>query len=91
MKELTAARMRKRPEGNNGVRHQDVEKQPQLRKKRRTTNGIKGYSAGQRSYLGSGGTLRMNIYEIFRDILANQIAGTPSGLRKMKEWTLWRG
>jgi hypothetical protein len=53
--------------------------------------GIKGWSVGQRSYLGKGGTLRMNLYEIFRGILAKQIVGTPSGLRKMKEFNFWRG
>jgi hypothetical protein len=64
---------RKIPEGNDGLRHRDVKELPHLRKERRTTNGIKGWSAGQRSYLGSGGTLRMTLYEIFRGILAKQI------------------
>jgi hypothetical protein len=89
-KEFAAAGMRKSPEGNDGMRHRDVKKLPHLRKER-TTNGIKGWSAGQRSYLGKGGTLRMNLCEIFRGILAKQIVGTPSELRKMKEGTLWRG
>jgi hypothetical protein len=80
---------RKSPEGNDGLRHRDVKELPHLRKGR-STNGIKGWSTGHQSYLGSGGTLRMNLYEIFRGILAKQIVGTQSGLRKMKEWTLWR-
>jgi hypothetical protein len=64
-KEFTAAGMRKSPEGNDGIRHRDVKEPPYLRKKRRLTNGNKRWSAGQRSYLGRGGTLRMNLYEIF--------------------------
>jgi hypothetical protein len=75
-KELSAAGVRKIPEGNNGIRHRDVKEPPHLRKKR--TNGIKGWSAGQRSYLGRGGMLRMNLYKIFRGILVKQIVGTPS-------------
>jgi hypothetical protein len=37
----------------------------------------------------SGGMLKMNLYEIFRWILVKQIVRTTSGLKKMKEWTLW--
>jgi hypothetical protein len=84
-KEFAAARMRKSPEGNDGIRHRDVKELPRLRKERSMTNDIKGWSAGQQSYLGKGGTLKLNLYEIFRGILAKQIVGTPSGLRKMKE------
>jgi hypothetical protein len=71
--------MRKSPEGNDGIRHRDVKEPPHLWKKR-TKNGIKGWSTGQRSYLRRRGTLRMNLYEIFREILAKQIVRTPSGL-----------
>jgi hypothetical protein len=41
-KEVTAARMRKSPEGNDGIRHRDVKVLPHLRKGRKMTNGIKG-------------------------------------------------
>jgi hypothetical protein len=52
---------------NNGVRHRDVKVLlSHLRKERKTTNGIKGWSTGQRSYLRSGGTpsnnVRWNVY-----------------------------
>jgi hypothetical protein len=76
-KELTAAGMRKSPEGNDGIRRQDVKELPHLRKMR-MMNCIKGSSAGQQSYLGRGGTLRMNLYEIFREIFKKTIVRTPS-------------
>jgi hypothetical protein len=82
--------MRKSPEGNNGIRHRDVKEPPHLRKKRRTTNGIKGWSAGQRFYQERGETLRLNLYEIYRGLLPKQTVATHSGLRKMKELNLWR-
>jgi hypothetical protein len=65
-KELTAAGMRKCPEGNDGIRHRDVKEPPHLRKKR-MTNGIKGWSAGQRSYPGKGGMLRINSQRITKN------------------------
>jgi hypothetical protein len=46
-KELTAAGMRKSPEGNDGIRCRDVKEPPHLKKKRRMTNDIKGWRAGQ--------------------------------------------
>jgi hypothetical protein len=52
-------------------------------------NGIKGRSTEQPSYLGRRGTVRMNLFEIFRWMLTKQIVRTPHVLRKMKEWTLW--
>jgi hypothetical protein len=55
--------MRKGPECKNGIRRRDVKKLPHL-KKERTTNSIKGWGTGQWSYLGKGGTLRINLYEI---------------------------
>jgi hypothetical protein len=62
-----------------------------LRKEWTTTNGIGGWSAGQRSHLGSEGTLNKKLYEIFRGRIAKQIVGTLSGLRRIRNWTLWRG
>jgi hypothetical protein len=64
---------------NDGIRHQNVKEPPHLTKER-MMNGIKGWNAEQRSYLGRGGMLRMNLYEIFRGKLVKQIVGTPSGL-----------
>jgi hypothetical protein len=88
-KELTAAGMRKCLEGNDDIRNRDVKEPPNLRKERGMTNGIKGWRARQRSYLGRGGMLRVNLYEILRGMLIKQIVGTPSRLQEMKEWTLW--
>jgi hypothetical protein len=64
---------------------------PYLRKERTTTNVIGGWRAGQRSHLGSEGTLNKNLYEIFRGRIAKIVVGTPSGLRRIRNWTLWRG
>jgi hypothetical protein len=91
---------------NNGIRDQGLREQlrgrmrisdqcgrqpPYLRKEKTTTNGIKWCNAGQRSHLGSEGTINKKLYEIFRGRIAKQIVGTPSGLRKIRKWTLWRG
>jgi hypothetical protein len=64
---------------------------PYLRKEKTTTNGIEGCSAGQRSHLGSEGTLNKNLYEIFRGKVAKQVVVTPSWLQRIRKWTLWRG
>jgi hypothetical protein len=90
-KELNADVMRKSPEGNNGIRHRDVKVLPHLRKERKTTNGIKGWSTGQRSYLGSGGTPSKYPYQIFGGKIAKQVVGTSRRLRKIRKWVLWRG
>jgi hypothetical protein len=79
--------MRRRPEGNDDIRNRDVKNLPNLRKERRTTNGIKKWSAGQRSFLGKGGTF----FEIFGGKIAKQVVGTSSGLRRIRKWALWRG
>jgi hypothetical protein len=47
------------------------------------TKGIGGWSSGQRSRLGSGGTLKKTVYEIFRGKIAIQEVGTSSGLRRI--------
>jgi hypothetical protein len=39
----------------------------------------------------SGGTLKTTLYEIFIAKIAKQIVGTSSGLRRIRDWTLWRG
>jgi hypothetical protein len=62
-----------------------------LRKERTATNGIEGWSAGQRSHLGSEGTLNKNVDEIFRGKIGKQVVGTSSGLQKIRKWALWRG
>jgi hypothetical protein len=98
-------RMRKHPEWNRGLRDVGLSQQLQGRKQikvlgirlplclknKRTTNGIKGWSAGQRSYLGKGGTLRMNLYEIFGGKIAKQVVGDSRMLQRIRKWTLWRG
>jgi hypothetical protein len=78
----------RRQNGNKGPRRQ---KPLYLRKERTTTNGIERWSSGQQSPLGSGGTLKKAIYEIFRGKITKQIVGSSIGLRKIKDWTLWRG
>jgi hypothetical protein len=86
--EFAAAGMRKSPEGNDGIRHQDVKVLPYLRKERKTTNGIKGWSAGQRSYLESGGTPSKIPYDIFGGKIAKQVVGTSRKVTKNKEMDL---
>jgi hypothetical protein len=62
-----------------------------LKKDRKTVNGIRGWSSGQRSHLGSGGTLKEALYEIFRGKKAKQIARSYITSQKSRDWTLWRG
>jgi hypothetical protein len=80
LKEFAAGRMRKSQEGNKGIRHRDVKELPHLSKKRKTTNGIKGWSAGQRFYLGSGETPNKNSYKIFGGKIIKQIVETSRRL-----------
>jgi hypothetical protein len=98
-------RLRKHPECNRGLKDVGLKQQlqgwkrikdlgvrlPLCPKKKGTTNAIQGWSAGHRSYLGSGGTPSKTPYEIFRGKIAKQVVGTPSGLRRIRKWTLWRG
>jgi hypothetical protein len=96
----------KDPECNSGIRDRGLREQlrgrmrisdqcggqpPCLKKEKTTTNGIRGCSAGQRSHLGSEGTLNRNLYEIFIGRIAKQVVVTPSGLQKIRKLTLWRG
>jgi hypothetical protein len=54
-------------------------------------NGIKGWSAGQQFYLGKGGMVRMNLYEIFGGKITKQVVRTSRRLQRIRKWTLWRG
>jgi hypothetical protein len=47
-----------------------------LSKKRTTTNGIRGWSSGQQSPLGSGGSLKKTLYEIVGMRMVKQKAGS---------------
>jgi hypothetical protein len=89
-KDVAVNGMRKGPGYKHGTRRRDVKKLPNL-KKGRTMNGFKGWSTGQRSYMGKGRTLRMNLYETFGGQIAKQVVGTSCRLRRMRIWTLWRG
>jgi hypothetical protein len=95
----------KSPEYNSGINDRRLRQQPRrrmrirdiyggptlyLRKERATTNGIEGWSARQRSHLEIEGRLNKNLYEIFRGSIAGQVVGSPSGLRRIRNWTLWR-
>jgi hypothetical protein len=56
-----------------------------------TTNGIEGWSPGDRARLGSGGTRKKDIYEILREKIPKYVVETSSELQQMRNWTLWRG
>jgi hypothetical protein len=98
-------KLRKHYECNRGLRDVGLKQQlrgwkrikdigvrlPLYTKKKRTTNAFEGWSVGQRSYLGKGGTLRMNLYEIFGGKIAKQVVGTSRRLRRIGIWRLWRG
>jgi hypothetical protein len=58
-------RVRTRHEGRKGVKDLGGRRPLCLRKERTTKNGIEGWSSGQRSHLGSGGTLKKALSEIF--------------------------
>jgi hypothetical protein len=103
---LTDINMCKGPECKNAIRDRGLRLQLRgskrikdlggrlplcLRKERATTNGIGWWSSGQRSHVGSGETLNKTLYEIFRGKTAKQVVGTFGGLRRMMDWTLWRG
>jgi hypothetical protein len=68
-------------------------KSPECRKgiKDPTWNGIEGWSPGERAPLGSGGTRKKDIYEIFREKIMEHVDGTCSWLQKMRKWSSWRG
>jgi hypothetical protein len=52
---------------------------------------IGGWSSGRRSHLGSRGTFKKTLYEIFKGKIVKQVAGTSSGLRKSMDWASWKG
>jgi hypothetical protein len=56
-----------------------------LRKERRRTNSIGGWSSEQRSHLGSGGTLKKTLSEIFRGKIPKTVVETSSRLRKVSD------
>jgi hypothetical protein len=62
-----------------------------LRKERTTMNGNEGWSSGQKSHLGSGGTRKKTLYEMYRGKIAKQVVKTSIGLLRMMDGTLWRG
>jgi hypothetical protein len=83
--------LREQPRGRMRISDQCGGQSPYLMKEKTTTNSIRGYSSGQRSHLGSEGTLNKILYAIFRGKVAKQLVGTSKRLRRMKKWTLWRG
>jgi hypothetical protein len=68
------------PECKNGIRNRG------LRQQLRSETGIK--DPGARRQLRP--RIEKMLYEIFRGRIAKQVVGTPSGLRKIRKWTLWR-
>jgi hypothetical protein len=82
------------PECNRGLRDVDIRQQLQDRKrikdlgvrlppclkKKRTMKAIKGWSAGQRSHLGSGKMHSKDPYEIFGRKIAKQVVRTSRRL-----------
>jgi hypothetical protein len=90
-KDVAVNGMREGPECKSGIWRRDVKRLPHLRKERKSTNGIKGWRPGQRSLLGKGGTLRINLYEIFGGKITKQVVGTSRRLRRIGIWRLWRG
>jgi hypothetical protein len=79
--EFATAGTRKSSEGNDGIRHRDIKELPHLRKERRT-NSIKGWSAEQRSHLGSRKTPSKNPYEIFGGKITKQVVGFLVGYKE---------
>jgi hypothetical protein len=84
-------RQRTRQEGNKGIKGLGGRQPLYLWKARTIVNGIRGWSSGQRSYLGSGGILKKTLYEISGSKIAKQMLETSIRMRKMRNWTLWRG
>jgi hypothetical protein len=89
-KDVAVNGMTKGPGYKNGTWHRDVKKLSDM-KKERMTNGIKGWSTVQRSYLGKGGTLRLNLYEISGGKIGKQVAENFSRFKKNKEMDLVEG
>jgi hypothetical protein len=83
----------KGPECENGVRDRRLKLQLRGSKqtKNPTTNNIVGWNPEDRAPLGSGGTRKKDICDIFREKIMEHVVGTSSGLRRREKWTLWRG
>jgi hypothetical protein len=69
------------PKCKNGLRNGDLKQQLS------SETGIK--DPGARQQLRPG--IEKMLYEIFRGRIARQVIITPSWLRKIRKWTLWRG
>jgi hypothetical protein len=67
-------------EGKCGTKDLCGEQSLYLRKERKTTNGIGGWSSGQQSHVGSRGTLKKILYAIFRGKIEKQGIEASSGL-----------
>jgi hypothetical protein len=80
-------------ECENGVRDRGLKQQVRGNKqtKNPTTNNIEGWNAGEPTPLGSGGTCKKDIRDIFREKIMEHVVGISSGLRRRKKWILWRG
>jgi hypothetical protein len=95
-------RRQKGPECKNGIRNWGLRQQLQGSKwiknlgsrrplhprKEKAIANVTGWSSGQRSHLGSRGTLKKVLYEIFRGKKVKQIAGSYVASQKIKDWTL---
>jgi hypothetical protein len=78
-------------ECSKGIRSRDVEQPLQLRKGRKTGNGIGGWSRRQQPRLERMG----NSNEVFRKTIGlefgKRAAGSSVALQNIKYWTLWKG
>jgi hypothetical protein len=88
-KDVEVNRVRKFQGCKNGVRCRDVKEVPDL-KKERTTNGIKRWSAEQRSYLGTGRTPSKTPYEIFGGKIEKLVVMMSMRFLQIRIWRVWR-
>jgi hypothetical protein len=70
--------------GSKGMKYLGDRRPLYPRKKGTTTDGIGGWSSGERSNLKSGRTLRKTLYEIFGSKIAKQMVETSIRMRKMR-------
>jgi hypothetical protein len=102
--QMLRRRLRSHQENDKQIRDLGGRRPLYRRKKRPTKNGIGECKSGHRSPLGSRGTQKTAICEIVSMKIAQQVAEifrktrklemanqTPSWLRKIRKWTLWRG
>lgn len=54
-------------------------------------NGIRNRDFGKQLRLGSRCTLKKDLYEMVGVKIAKQLAGSYVALRRVKDWTMWRG